>query len=603
MSEGGAAVPLDVGSLKVAELKEELSKRNLPTNGLKKDLASRLEEALQGQKSQGEAPNEAVNVEEQNGTEQEAVVVVEEAQVKEPAEIADSKEADKDTIVQEGEAIQPEVQNVEEQDTKPSLIERMDEEIVKQDDVQVDAKEEEVQMDEKIEGEEVEMAGAIPEANGTSLQERMGDLASGNDEDVIDIGIGIDEEMHSEEMPTASALPPSRDDADATQSKLIIDKEEEKLSSLLQGGLSPYSDPPTILSADQIASSKALSSLNEEEKKLEKTSRSIYITGLVRPLTLPSFRAKAEEFGELGGEIVEEGHQVWLDGVKTHAFITVSDSDKRLTTLGLTCRYQYKEEQSAVVAKAALSGSIFPPETGKEIQAYFIPQMIVKQCIIIEEKVWQEDRGKVELRSRMGDDGESLLYSLHRVENSSAVANRLDKTLPQSSRPSHHNHRGGPKNAASFGGRPQQSGYRPEHFQNPYLQKQAYGHDRRDNGRSDYRREENHDHRGRGGRYEEEGRGSSRADERVREVEARIRAERERRGRGGFVKDDVMSDRPGRQPFYDGRGGQSRHIDAPPPRWSGNGSSSRSAYIDRNRDLSPPPKRREYYDGPRDDRW
>ena len=45
MSNGGAE--LDVASLKVAELRDELKKRGLPTQGVKAVLAERLNEALQ----------------------------------------------------------------------------------------------------------------------------------------------------------------------------------------------------------------------------------------------------------------------------------------------------------------------------------------------------------------------------------------------------------------------------------------------------------------------------------------------------------------------------------------------------------------------------
>lgn len=325
----GAAASLDVGSLKVAELKEELAKRDLPTNGLKKDLASRLEEALASRETAKAEETRQVDdndggkvVEEGDKSE----VETEQQEEKRPATVeAEASEVKQDTTSIESEdAQQDEASKAEEQETtQPSLIARITGEADRGKDVAPTS-------DEQVEEKEVEMTDGVAESSGTSLQDRMGEIAQRNDEDVIDLGGELEEDV---EMPSGEAAPASplasrtrhlEIPASSESSVLQMDVEKEEVPLHHRGGLSPISDHPPVLSVEQTASTKALSELNEEEVGLEKPSRSIYITGLVRPLTLPSFKAKAEEFGDLGGEGIEEGHEVWLDGVKSHAYVTVS---------------------------------------------------------------------------------------------------------------------------------------------------------------------------------------------------------------------------------------------------------------------------------------
>lgn len=256
---------------------------------------------------------------------------------------------------------------------------------------------------------------------------------------------------------------------------------------------------------------------------------------------------------------------------------------------------QYREEQSAVVAKAALSGSVYPPETGKLIHAFFVPENIVKFCRSIEEKAWDVDRGRLELRARLGEGGDALSYSLHRIDTSSTVVRRLDTTLPQSS-----SSRSGHNNSSQRGassGRPFRPGNRPTpslEWGGPSSSHHRFVDSRTYNGKDRFLRDERYD-RGSSQRGE---RGPSQADDRVRQVEARIRASRER----GFVNGDNMNSHPRfppRRDYYEGDSG-SRQADAT-SRWSDDRySTARTAYGDRNsRNLSPPPKRRDYS---RDDR-
>lgn len=167
----------------------------------------------------------------------------------------------------------------------------------------------------------------------SSLADRMG-AKVGNEEEAEAVEVGDDFEaqieVQREELPVISPVRDIEREGGAAVEisregkSLVKGKEDTEPSINRTSGLSPYTDPPTVLSFDESSSTKGLKEFDEEARKLEKPSRSLYIAGLVRPLTLPSFRAKMEEFGQLGGTDVKEDHQLWLDGVKTHAYVTVS---------------------------------------------------------------------------------------------------------------------------------------------------------------------------------------------------------------------------------------------------------------------------------------
>lgn len=320
---------IDVGSLKVAELKEELAKRDLPTNGLKKDLATRLQEAIENdQNNDKNVIEEGVEVQdEQNG--KKLVEDKEEA----PQEIRDGPEKVFEKPIEVEEDKDEEHQDGEVQiDRKPDPADDVVEEAQAQDYLVNNEAAPAVEMGMEIES-------APPKADGAiSLGERLSEkkVISAEDEvEVGDVDFEMDVEVHNEEPRSVSPLYGKKAQRDSIQDTDQIATQMAQKES----GLSPYLDPPAALSLEQASLSKSLSELPNELAQLEKPSRSIYIAGLVRPLTLPHLRSKVEEYGDLGGDDVEEGQEIWLDGVKTHAYVTVSSKLRQSGTMAFRCIY------------------------------------------------------------------------------------------------------------------------------------------------------------------------------------------------------------------------------------------------------------------------
>lgn len=248
---------------------------------------------------------------------------------------------------------------------------------------------------------------------------------------------------------------------------------------------------------------------------------------------------------------------------------------------------------------------------------FHLPHTLVDQCIAVEELAWQEDRGKMEVRAKESEDGSTLLYSLHRVDNGSSVPQLESRLPPQQVRVERHgaeapfsrsesykrgafrkgmnSSRGGP---SQFAPPPSRSEYGdrwnryPEHDRPRQFESQSMDR-RRDypRGSEDYGRDRREDRRGGAS-------GSSQAEERVRQVEARIMKDRERGNRGGFINQTgTNSSSPSSSDrLFHGKGDSRSHRADAVSRWSNAEPSFRggAAYEDRRRDYSPPSNRRNY---------
>lgn len=309
---------LDVAALKVAELKEELSKRSLPTNGLKKDLAERLREAIEADAgveevaSEEKVDGEAVDIVEEpskddvNGQADAASVQpneVETSDAKDGVEAVDIPiEQVQAAPLEAKDAVEVEVASAHKEDTMPS-------------DEHKDAV---IATDEQAPAA-IEVVSKVTDTEpieSESLADRMGERVAKADIEEVDLGVDQDADIETNvDELDAAAIDAS---AETETADVVMKDEEKRLTSHHPNGLSPHSDPPLMLSPNEASTAKAIIELDEEARKLSKPSRTVYVGGLVRPLTLPSFKSKMEEYG-----LLEKGDSVWLDGVKTHAYVTV----------------------------------------------------------------------------------------------------------------------------------------------------------------------------------------------------------------------------------------------------------------------------------------
>lgn len=99
-------------------------------------------------------------------------------------------------------------------------------------------------------------------------------------------------------------------------------------------------------------------------------SSCLYISNLIRPLTILQVRSTLEKFGTVT--------RLWLDNIKSHAYVMFESIDE------------------AIKAREALQGTKFPLETGREIHLEYIPSDRLNE--LIEHEEWsQRDGIKVEL--------------------------------------------------------------------------------------------------------------------------------------------------------------------------------------------------------------
>ncbi|PWN93140.1 hypothetical protein FA10DRAFT_14634 [Acaromyces ingoldii] len=530
---------IDVASLKVAELKEELSARGLPTTGLKKELALRLQEVVdaafsaqpsgggeqrqqqQQQGADGDDKRGGANVEQgdtaereeddrPSGGAQQAPQDIEIASIRgaSPAPHPGASTTVKDTALAEAG-----VEQLEAADQEEAVSRNIEEEDL------TDAKDDVV----------------VPPALGTSDDER----APRADGEVNDPRPA--DEMMLEGQQT--------DDA-------------QELSILHPNGLSLHTTPPLPLDSSQSSLSLPLTRAVEENQDLLAPSRCIYITGLVRPLTTQMLQSRVEEFGPLAS--------LWLDGVKTHAFAT------------------FEAIETAQQARQTLDKTTFPPETGRAISVFPIPEDIAKRCIEMEDMAWEKDKTKMELRMAV-EDGEAR-FSIHRLDALQPSAEGRARGGPLKSRLSE------PRRDRSNGGKYSTHGHAGGRTAGPWAKEHFHARPDDETRSKRHRREDARDDDRDGKRA----RGAT--DDRLRLIEERIMAERQsrggppppqtyhghRRGGGGGGGGGGGNDWPSRRPppLYQGFPPSRGYDDYPP-----HSSRGRDGDRDRARERYPPPRR------------
>lgn len=256
---------IDIATLKVAELKKHLQERGLSTSGLKADLASRLQDAMSSEEST---------------TNQEPAVDDETTPVQSNEdEKAHEKAANDQQVVDAQQEIA--MDNVEDQDSMGS----------------------DLQNEHHVSNDKIQ----------EQPSERL--LHQATEQEEKEVELGQDENHHATRQEHEEVSVPVEHDQEAQYSKVT-------------SGVSPYFRTLTPLTQEEEANTVSLEGLTPENGIVQKMdpSRSLYIHGLIRPLTLATLKEKIEQYGPLETKSNPNEQSVWLDGIKTHAYITVSES-------------------------------------------------------------------------------------------------------------------------------------------------------------------------------------------------------------------------------------------------------------------------------------
>ncbi|KAG0031793.1 Apoptotic chromatin condensation inducer in the nucleus [Podila clonocystis] len=355
---------IDFDSLKVTELKAELTARGLSTKGLKKELVARLEEAYTaeelGSTATATEPDVAPKPTDNNDTD---------------AGMSKDEQSTKD----EAEKITSVVEPVPEPKAAPAEM----------DIVMAPAP---VAAPKKHTGSDalnpvigtpalsqeglVDTTMTAP-SKKRSLQEAEGEAGSGNEpskklrplenrQDII-AAATASVEADARRRSAAPSPSPAPNSAAATArststSSIVLEEdsnmtgsptEERKTGAperridarslmekqVKQAAMDRHHDEPT--SEESVPQSPKASRDHAGENGSGNTKRALVITNFVRPLTVNQVKRMLAEFGEV--------EVLWMDNIRTHCYVT------------------YKEPASAHTAFEKVDGYVFPKETGKAL--------------------------------------------------------------------------------------------------------------------------------------------------------------------------------------------------------------------------------------------
>ncbi|CAO0799806.1 unnamed protein product [Mucor circinelloides] len=309
-------------SLKVVDLRAELSKRGLSTKGKKDELVARLTEALA---TDNDSSNNQPAIEELKEVEEkEAASAVEEQQEQAIQESTDAITTNKDTaqdaVVEESKEEQLIVQPAEEIIVRPAeeVIEKPAEEIVEEPAEDVTAK----PAEDVVEKPAEEVIVQVTELVAEKTQEEVVEKA---DKQVI-------------EKPQEQLIErPDEQMIEKPQEELIPKPDEQLIEA--QTNDSDSGLKRKRLENDAHEDEKRLKTVQETTSEVTSGTASLYIKGFVRPLIIKHVQELLAKYGTV--------KRFWMDSIKTHCYVT------------------YETASQAKEAFNQVNGIKFPADTGR----------------------------------------------------------------------------------------------------------------------------------------------------------------------------------------------------------------------------------------------
>ncbi|KAH8916440.1 hypothetical protein BT69DRAFT_1324422 [Atractiella rhizophila] len=408
---------MDVSALKVTELRAELSKRGLPTKGLKKELSERLQLAVDSEGGIG-------GTEEGNG---------------EDRGKRKRSEDERDSLPDGGPVAPP----AKKKRSSPSpKLETTDAVIAIKGKAQVPK--EEV----SIKGKAV--LASKPPPLSPSAESKTASGASPVDDYLMDEPMEMETVEASEKKEEVSIRGTARKDERGSQgvsirgvaSKIPEEREEERSKDLESPPVERKKEamvpkPDEVLIRGTATKGKPVepSPPPKQEKPIEAQpsgpdyadsssvsgpSNALYISGLVRPFTIPQLKSLLAEFGEY--------KDFWLHPVRSHCYII------------------YETASSAADAATALTPPTlprWPATTGQPLSAVSLPTSEVMRLIAEE-----ESQPSVRLKLQISDDGS---YTLVPIDSRRAWPSSQPPPLPEASKPVPSTRTDPPPGSAGFG--------------------------------------------------------------------------------------------------------------------------------------------------------
>ncbi|OZJ03255.1 hypothetical protein BZG36_03518 [Bifiguratus adelaidae] len=360
-------------TLKVAELRQELSARQLPTKGLKKDLIERLKAALKEDEEGGNASAGETTAEQDTKGEEGTTNGAEDEQAEDNPFMAGRDDGDvqagyKPSPLKEGQPapvqkVDALAQQISVPPKRTSSSESETHAMIQQTPVSLPQNTPSAPVKRKRSNTAVDEG-----ENGPEVETPVPARAAKKKAKAEDVTTGIDVATSASQGATdtdAMNMEP-KDETQETDAKLIV---PDVIQSSTENSMKHDSKP-----ADDEKKIDTQATSTPPDTRVEGSETAICVKNFVRPLVLGQVKELVGQFGET--------HTVWLDSIKTHCFVS------------------YNSPEHAVHAVKGLHGIKFPKDTGRILDAFTLPEDIARK-MIEEETLAQSERRRIDWEARL----------------------------------------------------------------------------------------------------------------------------------------------------------------------------------------------------------